>query len=131
MTNEQGNKPGARRHQSENKGTAGTRRNVAVPWGRAASEYRPGLFAKLYFLDHREACAADIYHDLSRKIERLNKERTGIGDTPLRRPNYASFSRYLHWFLILKLIERTDRREAAVYPFLQQRVFYKLTAKGK
>ncbi len=37
----------------------------------------------------------------------------------------------MHWFLILGLIERTDRREPAIYDFLQERVFYRLTDKGK
>lgn len=104
---------------------------IAVPWGRGASEYRPGLFTKQYFEKHGEACAADIYYALSREIERLNEERIEIGEKPLRRPNYSSFSRYFHWFLILGLIERTDRREAAIYSFLENRVFYKLTEKGK
>jgi len=104
---------------------------VAVPWGRGASEYRPGLFTKQYFVNHGEACAADIYHALSEEIERLNKERIEIGERPFRRPNYSSFSRYMHWFLIMGLIERTDRQEPAIYEFLQKRVFYELTESGK
>ncbi len=100
-------------------------------WGRGASLYRPGLFTKKYFVKHGETCAADIYYALSQEIERLNKERIEIGEKPFERPNYSSFSRYFHWFLILKLIERTDKRERAIYNFLQKRVFYKLTAKGK
>jgi hypothetical protein len=104
---------------------------ITIPWGRGASEYRPGLFTKQYFVKHSETCAADIYRALSEEIERLNQERIGIGETPIKRPNYSSFSRYLHWFLILGLIERTDRREPAVYDFLQNRVFYRLTKKGK
>ena len=104
---------------------------VATPWGRGASEYRPGLFTKQYFEKHGEACCADIYHALSQEIERLNKERIETGEKPLRRPNYSSFSRYFHWFLILGLIERTDRQEPAIYHFLQKRVFYILTDKGK
>ena len=78
-----------------------------------------------------EACAADIYHSLTEKIKTLNEERVWIGETPLRRPNYSSFSRYFHWFLIMGLIERTDKREPANYNFLQKRVFYRLTEKGK
>ena len=105
--------------------------NIAVSWGRGASEYRPGLFTKQYFEKHKEACAADIYHDLSEEIQHLNVERIEIGEKPLRRPNYSSFSRYMHWFAILRLIQRTDRREAAIYNFLQKRVFYRLTDKGK
>jgi hypothetical protein len=104
---------------------------ITIPWGRGASEYRPGLFTKQYFEKHGEACAADIYYALSQEIERLNKERIEIGEKPLRRPNYSSFSRYFHWFLILKLIERTDKREPAIYDFLEERQFYRLTDKGK
>jgi hypothetical protein len=105
--------------------------NMSVPWGRGGSEYRPGKFCKAYLLEHGEACAADIYRALSEVIEHLNEERVQIGEKPLRRPNYSSFNRYMHWFLILGLIERTDRREPAIYDFLQQKVFYRLTAKGK
>lgn len=104
---------------------------MTAPWGRAASEYRPGLFIKQYLLQHEESYAAGIYQALSREIERLNEERVYIGEKPFRRPNYSSFSRYFHWFLILGLVERTDRREPAVYAFLQKRVFYRLTEKGK
>ena len=100
-------------------------------WGRGASLYRPGLFTKKHFEKHGEACAADIYYMLSQEIERLNKERIEIDEKPFERPNYSSFSRYFHWFLILKLIERTDKRERAIYDFLQKRVFYRLTDKGK
>jgi hypothetical protein len=102
-----------------------------VGWGRGASEYRPGLFTKQYFVEHGEACCADVYFGLSEELERLNKERIEIGETPFRRPNYTSFSRYFHWFLILGLIERTDKREPAIYDFLEKRVFYRLTKKGK
>lgn len=104
---------------------------MSVPWGRAASEYRPGLFTKQYFVEHGEACCADIFLALSEQIARLNKERTEIGEKPLKRPNYSSFARYFHWFLILGLIERTDKREPAIYNFLKKRVFYRLTAKGE
>jgi len=101
-------------------------------WGRGASEYRPGLFTKQYFEKHQgEACCADVYYALSEEIERLNAARAEIGETPFRRPNYSSFSRYFHWFLMLGLIERTDRRERAIYDFLEPRVFYKLTDKGR
>ena len=104
---------------------------ISMPWGRGASEYRPGLFTKRYLEEHGEVCCADIYYALSEELERMNKERIEIGEKPFRRPNYSSFSRYFHWFLILKLIERTDRREPAMYDFLEQRQFYRLTDKGK
>jgi len=104
---------------------------IGVPWGRGASDYRPGLFTKKYFEKHGEACAADIYYVLSEEIERLNKERIDIGGKPFRRPNYSSFSRYFWWFVLLGLIEPADKYEAAIYPFLRQRHFYRLTNKGK
>ncbi len=105
--------------------------NKSTFWGRGASEYRPGIFTKKYFEKHGEACAADIYHALSENIEKLNEERIGIGEKPLRRPNYSSFARYLHWFALLGLIRRTEKREPAIYGFLQKRVFYRLTDTGK
>jgi len=100
-------------------------------WGRGASDYRPGLFTKRYFEERGEACAADIYYALSQEIERLNKERIEIGEAPFRRPNYSSFAKYFHWFKLLGLVEPIDRREPAIYDFLEERVFYRLTAKGK
>ena len=100
-------------------------------WGRGASLYRPGLFTKKYLEKHGEACCADIYYALSEEIERLNKGRIEIGEAAFRRPNYSSFSRYFHWFLILGLIERTGKLEASIYPFLAKRTFYRLTAKGR
>jgi len=104
---------------------------VTIPWGRAGSAWRPGLLIKKHFEEHPESCCADAYYSLSQQLETLNRERAEIGEAPFRRPNYSSFSRYFHWFLILKLIERTGKVEASIYPFLQKRVFYKLTAKGR
>ena len=118
-------------NESTSKAKGSDPNRVVVPWGRGASEYRPGLFAKRYLVKRGESCAADIYRALSDEIERLNRERLSIGEKPFRRPNYSSFSRYFHWFLTLKLIERTDKREPAIYSFLQKRVFYRLTGKGK
>ena len=103
---------------------------ITIPWGRGASEYRPGLFTKKYLLEHDEACCADIYYALSEEIERMNKERIEIGEKPFRRPNYSSFARYFHWFKLLGLVESTDRREPAIYGFLRERTFYRLTDKG-
>lgn len=105
--------------------------NITVGWGRAGSQYRPGLFTKQYLVEHGEACCADIYYALSREIERLNKERIEIGEKPLRRPNYSSFARYFHWFKLLDLIERVDKQEPAIYDFLKPRQFYRLTGKGE
>jgi hypothetical protein len=104
---------------------------ITIAWGRAASDYRPGRFIRGYLEEHGEACVADIYYALSNHIEKLNKERIGIGLSPLRRPNYSSFARYFHWFLVLKLVERIDKKEPAIYPFLRHRQFYILTALGR
>ena len=104
---------------------------ITIPWGRGASEYRPGLFTKQYFEEHGEACAADIYYSLSQEIERLNEGRIEAGEKPFRRPSYSSFSKYFHWFKLLGLVEPTGREEPAVYDFLEQRVFYRLTGKGE
>ena len=104
---------------------------ITIPWGRGASDYRPGLFTKKYFEKHGEACCADVYYALSEEIERLNVARAEIGEAPFRRPNYSSFSRYFWWFVLLGLIEPVDKYEAAIYPFLRQRHFYRLTDKGK
>jgi len=104
---------------------------ITIPWGRGASEYRLGLFTKRYFVEHGEACAADIYYALSQEIERLNKERIEVGEKPFRRPNYSSFAKYFHWFKLLGLVEPTDKREPAIYDFLEERAFYKLTGKGQ
>ncbi|MBA7572047.1 hypothetical protein ES708_13822 [subsurface metagenome] len=104
---------------------------ITIPWGRGASPYRPGLFTKKYFEEHGEACVADIHRALSEEIERLNRERIEAGEKPLRRPTYSSFAKYFHWFKLLGLVEPVDRREPAIYDFLEQREFYRLTDKGK
>jgi len=78
-----------------------------------------------------EACAADIYYALSEEIECLNKGRIEIGERPFERPNYSSFAKYFHWFKLLGLVEPTDRKEPAIYAFLEERVFYRLTDEGK
>ncbi len=100
-------------------------------WGRGASLYRPGLFTKTYFVEHGEGCCADVYYALSQHIEELNKERIEIEEKPFRRPNYSSFAKYFHWFKLLGLVEPVDRREPAIYDFLEQREFYRLTGKGE
>ena len=100
---------------------------ITIPWGMAASEYRPGLFTKQYFEKHGQACCADICYTLSQEIEHLSKERIQIGG----RPNYSSFAKYFHWFKLLGLIEPVNRREPAMYSFLEERQFYRLTPKGE
>lgn len=104
---------------------------IAVAWGRGASEYRPGLFTKRYLEECGEACCADIYYALCEDIERMNSERIELGEKPFRRPNYSSFARYFHWFKLFGLVEPTDRREPAIYDFLQERHFFRLTDKGR
>ena len=100
-------------------------------WGRAASEHRPGLFTKAYLLEHEEACAADIFYGLRENLERINKERIEIGEKPIRGPTYNSFAKYFFWFIMMDLVEPTDRHEPAIYDFLEERHFYRLTDKGR
>ena len=104
---------------------------IGVPWGRAASEHRPGLFTQQYLMEHNEACAADIFYALRRNLDGINKERIEIGDKPIRGCTYNSFAKYWHWFKFLRLVESVDRREAPIYDFLEDRRFFKLTDKGK
>ena len=104
---------------------------VTIPWGRGASEHRPGIFAKASLLKHGEACAADVFYALRENLERINGMRIEIGEKPIRGCTYNSFAKYWHWFKLLGLIERVDRREPPIYDFLQERVFYRLTDKGK
>ena len=61
----------------------------------------------------------------------MNKERIEIGELPIRGGTYNSFAKYWHWFKLLGLIERVKRQEPSIYPFLKQRIFYRLTGKGK
>ena len=100
-------------------------------WGRAGSEHRPGLFTKAYLLEHEEACAADIFYELRENLERINEERIGIGEKPIRGCTYNSFAKYFFWFIMMDLVEPTDRREPAIYDFLEERHFYCLTDKGR
>jgi DNA-binding PadR family transcriptional regulator len=121
----------ARPNNSSSDHGGNDRNGMAVPWGRSASPYRPGLFSRGYFLKHHETCAAEIYSAMSESLEHLNEERIFLEEKPIRRPNYNSFSRYFHYFLILGLIERTGRQEPAAYPFLKKKVYYRLTHKGR
>ena len=104
---------------------------ITIPWGRGASEYRPGIFSKEYFMEHDEACAADVFYALRENLEGINRERIETGEKPIRGCTYNSFAKYWHWFKLLRLIEPVDRRERAIYGFLEQREFYALTNKGK
>ena len=104
---------------------------VTIPWGRAASEHRPGLFTRQYLTEHGEACAADIFYALRENLERINKSRIEIGEKPIRGCTYNSFAKYWHWFKLLGLIGPVDRTEPPIYGFLEERVFYRLSAKGK
>jgi hypothetical protein len=104
---------------------------IAVGWGRGASEYRPGLFTKQYFEKHGEGCCADAFYALKEDLEHINRQRVEIGDRPIRGCTYNSYAKYWHWFKLLGLIEPVDRREPAIYDFLEQKQFYRLTDKGK
>ena len=53
--------------QSTQEKNPGNQPKITVPWGRAASEYRPGLFTKQYFVEHGEACAASHHFEVHRK----------------------------------------------------------------
>ncbi len=128
-----GKRPGIRKETAQ----PGERRQHRDPpqrsvgWGRGASEYRPGLFTKQYFEKNVEACCADVFYALREDLERINKERVELGDRPIRGCTYNSYSKYWHWFKLLGLVELIDRREPAIYDFLEERVFYRLTDRGK
>ena len=108
----------------------GNRPNIAVPWGRGASEHRPGLFARDYLMQHPESSCADVFHALRENLKVINKERVEIGERPIRGGTYNSYAKYWHWFKLLGLIEPVDRRESAIYDFLEEKQFYQLTTKG-
>ena len=102
-----------------------------TPWGRAASEHRPGLFAKRYLLEHEEACASEIFTALREALQQMNQERIEIGEKAIRGCTYNSFAKYWHWFKILGLIERTSHTAPAIYDFLVKKRFYRMTERGK
>ena len=104
---------------------------MSAPWGRGASDYRPGLFTKQYLEKHVEGCCADVFRALKEDLRRINRERLEIGDRPIRGGTYNSYAKYWFWFRLLGLIEPVDKREPALYDFLEERVFYRLTAKGR
>ena len=78
-----------------------------------------------------EACAADVFYALRENLEGINRERIETGEKPIRGCTYNSFAKYWHWFKFLGLIEPADRTEPPIYDFLEERVFYRLTDKGK
>jgi hypothetical protein len=130
MNNRKSNSKKAKKQPSREKRQSDPVR-ISVGWGRGASEYRPGVFSKHYLAQHGEGCCADIFFALKNELKRINQERVEIGDKPIRGCTYSSFSKYWFWFKQLELIETTDRQEPAVYPFLKQRQFYRLTTKGE
>ena len=82
-------------------------------------------------MQHPESSCADVFHALRENLEIINRERIEIGEKPIRGCTYNSFAKYWHWFKLAGLIEPTGRQEPAVYAFLEQRQFYRLTAKGQ
>lgn len=119
------------RKEPGRKGKGPDPNRITIPWGRGASEHRPGLLTKQYLMEHGEACAADIFYTLRENLERINKLRIEIGEKPIRGSTYNSYAKYFFWYIQMGLVESTDRREPAIYNFLEQRHFYRLTDKGK
>jgi len=117
--------------ETTRKGRGSDPNRMTIPWGRAASEHRPGLFSKGYLTEHGEVCAADVFYALRENLERINRLRIEIGEKPIRGCTYNSFAKYWHWFKLLGLIEPVDRTEPPIHEFLEERVFYGLTDKGK
>ena len=126
-------KPRIRKARKEptRRGKAPNPNRITIPWGRGASEHRPGLFTKHHLMEHGEACAADVFYALRENLERINRLRIEIGEKPIRGCTYNSFAKYWHWFKLLELIEPVDRREPPIYDFLEERLFYRLTDKGR
>jgi hypothetical protein len=104
---------------------------ITIPWGRGASDYRPGLFTKQYFEKHGDICAADVFSALREELREINRVRSEIGEKPIRGCTYNSFAKYWHWFKILGLIESTGRTGTAIYDFLEKKRFFRMTDKGK
>ena len=104
---------------------------ITIPWGRGASEHRPGLFTKRYLLQYRESSCADVFRALRENLERINTMRIEIGESAIRGCTYNSFAKYWHWFKLLHLIEAVGRKEGSMYEFLADKQFYRLTDKGK
>jgi hypothetical protein len=105
--------------------------NMAVPWGRAGSEHRPGVFIKGYLMQHPESSCADIFYALRENLHRINQLRVEAGERPIRGCTYNSFAKYWHWFKLLGLIEPTNKQAPSIYSFLKEKRFYRLTDKGR
>jgi hypothetical protein len=105
--------------------------HISIPWGRGGSEHRPGLFTKQYLMAHGEACAADVFYALQENLEGINRLRIEIGEKPIRGCTYNSYAKYFFWFILMGFVEPIDKHEPAIYHFLQERHFYRLTEKGK
>ena len=104
---------------------------MAVPWGRAASEHRPGIFTRDYLMQYPESSCADVFRALRENLKSINRERIEIGEKPIRGCTYNSFAKYWHWFKLLGLIEPANRTEPSIYDFLEEKVFYCLTDRGR
>lgn len=104
---------------------------MAVPWGRAASEHRPGIFTRDYLMRYPESSCADVFRALRENLEAINRERIDIGERPIRGCTYNSFAKYWHWFKLLGLIEPANRTESSIYDFLEEKVFFRLTDRGR
>jgi hypothetical protein len=108
----------------------GNSSNMAVPWGRAGSEHRPGVFAKDYLMQHPVTSCADVFNALQENLRRINQVRVESGERPIRGCTYNSFAKYWHWFKLLGLIEPTGKTEPAAFDFLADKKFYQLTDRG-
>jgi hypothetical protein len=104
---------------------------IAVPWGRGSSEFRPGIFTKRYFVEHGNASASEVFSALKESLRLINKSRIEIGEKPIRGCTYNSFAKYWHWFKLLRLIEGTGAPAPAIYAFLEKKHFYRITEKGR
>jgi hypothetical protein len=113
------------------KGKGPDHNRMTIPWGRAASEHRPGLFTKRYLMEHSEGCVADIFRALQQNLKQLNRERIEIGEKTIRGCTYNSYCKYFFWYILMDLVEPIDRYEPAIYNFLKKRHFYRLTNKGR
>ena len=106
-------------------------RQITVPWGRGSSEFRPGIFAKRYLVEHSEASASQVFSALKEALKQMNQERIEIGEKLIRGCTYNSFAKYWHWFKMLDLVELTGETAPAIYDFLEKKRFYRITAKGR